>query len=76
MCQGESIQSQDFKNYTIPGLCPPVYKLLDPPLLTPNFLIGFKLCYVSRYLKDISQQNLVTGNLRSEIPKMSFSNGG
>ena len=76
MCQGESIQSQDFKNYTIPGLRPPVYKLLDPPLLTPIFLIGFKLCYVSRYLKDTSQQNLVTGNLRSEIPKMSFSNGG
>ena len=43
------------------------------PLLTkmhpdPNFLFGFKLCYVSRYLKDTSQQILNTWNLRSDIP--------
>ena len=36
--------------------------------LTPNFLFGFKLCYVSRYLKDTSQQNFDTGNLKSDIP--------
>ena len=31
-------------------------------------LFYFKLCYVSRYLKNTSQQNLDTGNLISDIP--------
>ena len=30
--------------------------------LTHNFLFGFKLCYVSRYLKNTPQQDLDTGN--------------
>ena len=37
--------------------------------LTPNFLFGFKLYYVSRYLKNTSQQILDKGNLRSDIPQ-------
>ena len=36
--------------------------------ITPNFLFGFKLCYVSRY-KNTSHQNLKTANLRSNISK-------
>ena len=35
--------------------------------LTPNFLYGFMLCYVSRYLKNTSQQILETENLRSDL---------
>ena len=33
-----------------------------------NFHFGFRLCYVSRYLKYTSQQNLDTANLRSDLP--------
>ena len=29
---------------------------------------GVKLCFVSRYLKNISRQNLDTWNLRSDLP--------
>ena len=36
--------------------------------LTPNFLFDFKLCSVSRYLKNTSQQNLDTENLQIELP--------
>lgn len=33
-----------------------------------QFLGGFKLCYVSRYLKNTSQQNTDTANLSSDLP--------
>ena len=33
-----------------------------------NFLFGFKLCYVSRYLKNTSQRIVDTGNLRNDLP--------
>ena len=36
--------------------------------LTPYYLFGFKLCYVSRYLKNTSQQILDTGNLSNDLP--------
>ena len=38
--------------------------------LTPNFLIGLNLCYVSKYLKYTSQQNLDTARLRSDTPSV------
>ena len=41
MCEGASKQSSDLKNYTAPGLRPPVFKFLDPPLI----------CTVKMYLQ-------------------------
>ena len=35
--------------------------------LTPNFPFVFKLCYVSRYLKNTSQQIFDTGNMRGDL---------
>ena len=44
------------------------------PLLTKMhtdpqyFLFGFKLCYISRYLKMLLSKTLKKGNFRSDIP--------
>ena len=40
------------------------------PTLIPNFLLGFKLFYVSRYLhvNNTSKPNLDTANLRIDLP--------
>ena len=34
MCEGASKQSPDLKNNTAPGQRPPVFKFLDPPLIS------------------------------------------
>ena len=45
-----------------------IAQLLNKMHTDPKFLFGFKLFYVSRYLKNTSQQILDTGNLRSDLP--------
>ena len=60
--------NMDKGNYTkVRFRCNFIAPLLTKMSTDPNFLFGFKLCYV-RYLKDTSQQNIDTGNLRNDIP--------
>ena len=55
--------NMDTRNYTkVRFRCNFIAPLLTKMYTDPNFLFGFKLCYVSRYLKDTSQQNIDTGN--------------
>ena len=46
-----------------------IAQLLNKMHTDPQFSrwFGFKLCYISRHLKNTSQQNLDTGNLRSDL---------
>ena len=51
---------QDLFNFIAP--------LLNKMYTDPNFLFGVRLCYVSKYQKNTSQQILDRANLSSDMP--------
>ena len=72
MCKGASKQSPDLKNYIVPGLCSPVLKFLDPPL------ICFKYCnFCPFYCKESTEWFAGLPNVKPEgIGMIGISKGG
>ena len=72
MCKGASKQSPDLKNYIVKGLCTPVLKFLDPPL------ICFKYCnFCPFYCKESTEWFAGLPNVKPEgIGMIGLSKGG